>query len=79
MAKKSIDKSISISNRKARYEYELLEVFTSGIKLQGTEIKSLRAGNANIAEAYCYVQRSEVWVTGMYIACLLYTSDAADE
>ncbi|GIR13518.1 MAG: hypothetical protein CM15mP23_20930 [Cryomorphaceae bacterium] len=44
MVKKSIDKSISISNRKARYEYELLEVFTAGIQLQGTEIKSLRAG-----------------------------------
>ena len=58
MAKKSIDKSISILNRKARYEYELLEVFTAGIQLQGTEIKSLRAGNANIAEAYCYVQQS---------------------
>ena len=74
MAKKSIDKSISISNRKARYEYELLEVFTSGIQLQGTEIKSLRAGNANIAEAYCYVQLSEVWVTGMYIAEYQYGS-----
>ena len=74
MVKKSIDKSISISNRKARYEYELLEVFTAGIQLQGTEIKSLRAGNANIAEAYCYVQLSEVWVTGMYIAEYQYAS-----
>ena len=74
MAKKSIDKSISISNRKARYEYELLEVFTAGIQLQGTEIKSLRVGNANIAEAYCYVQLSEVWVTGMYIAEYQYGS-----
>lgn len=68
MVKKSSDKSISISNRKARYEYELLEVFNAGIQLQGTEIKSLRAGNANIAEAYCFVKSSEVWVTGMYIS-----------
>ena len=74
MVKKSIDKSISISNRKARYEYELLEVFTAGIQLQGTEIKSLRAGNANLAEAYCYVQLSEVWLTGMYIAEYQYGS-----
>ena len=74
MAKKSIDKSISISNRKARYEYELLEIFTAGIQLQGTESKSLRVGNANIAEAYCYVQLSEVWVTGMYIAEYQYGS-----
>ena len=74
MAKKSIDKSISISNRKARYEYELLEVFNAGIQLQGTEIKSLRTGNANLAEAYCYVQQSEVWITGMYIAEYQYGS-----
>lgn len=74
MAKKSKDKSIFISNRKARFEYELLEVFTAGIQLQGTEIKSLRAGNANLAEAYCYVQESEVWITGMYIAEYQYGS-----
>ena len=74
MVRKSTDKSISIFNRKARYEYELLEVFTAGIQLQGTEIKSLRAGNANLAEAYCYVQLSEVWLTGMYIAEYQYGS-----
>ena len=74
MGKKSLDKSISISNRKARYEYELLDIFTAGIQLKGTEIKSLRAGNANIAESYCYVQLSEVWVTGIYIAEYQYGS-----
>ena len=74
MAEKSKNKSISISNRKARFEYELLDVFTAGIQLQGTEIKSLREGNANLAEAYCYVQESEVWVTGMYIAEYSYGS-----
>lgn len=74
MSKESKDISISISNRKARFEYELLEVFTAGIQLLGTEIKSLRAGNANLAEAYCYVQQSEVWITGMYIAEYQYGS-----
>jgi len=74
MSKKVKDISISISNRKARFEYELLEVFTAGIQLQGTEIKSLRAGNANLAEAYCYVQQTEVWITGMYIAEYQYGS-----
>jgi len=74
MAEKSKNKSISISNRKARFEYELLDVFTAGLQLQGTEIKSLREGNANLAEAYCYVQESEVWVTGMYIAEYSYGS-----
>ena len=42
MAKKSKDKSISISPTGKRYEYELLDIFTAGIQLQGTEIKSLR-------------------------------------
>ena len=74
MSKKVKDISISISNRKARFEYELLEVFTAGIQLQGTEIKSLRAGNANLAEAYCYVQQTEVWITGMYVAEYQYGS-----
>ena len=74
MSKKVKDVSISISNRKARFEYEFFEVFTAGIQLQGTEIKSLRAGNANLAEAYCYVQKSEVWITGMYIAEYQYGS-----
>ena len=68
MAKKDKSQSVSISNRKARFEYEILEVFTAGLQLQGTEIKSLRGGNANLAEAYCYVKEGEVWVTGMYIA-----------
>ena len=74
MSKKVKDVSISISNRKARFEYEFLEVFTAGIQLQGTEIKSLRVGNANLAEAYCYVLKSEVWITGMYIAEYQYGS-----
>ena len=74
MSKKVKDVSISISNRKARFEYDLLEFFTAGIQLQGTEIKSLRTGNANLAEAYCYVQQSEVWITGMYIAEYQYGS-----
>ena len=74
MAKKSKDKLISISNRKVRFEYELLEYFSAGIQLLGTEIKSLRTGNANLAEAYCYVHQSEVWITGMYIAEYKYGS-----
>jgi SsrA-binding protein len=74
MAKKAKSQSVSISNRKARFEYELLEVFTAGIQLQGTEIKSLREGNANLAEAYCYVKDGEVWITGMYIAEYSYGS-----
>ena len=68
MASNSQNKSISITNRKARYEYQLFDVFTAGLQLTGTEIKSIRQGNANLNEAYCYVQDNEAWVTGMYVA-----------
>lgn len=74
MAKNAKSQSVSISNRKARFEYEILEVYTAGLQLQGTEIKSLRSGNANLAEAFCYVKEDEVWVTGMYIAEYSYGS-----
>ncbi len=74
MAKKEKVQAVSILNRKARFEYELLEFFTAGLKLQGTEIKSLRGGNANLAEAYCYEKDGEVWVTGMFIAEYSYGS-----
>ena len=68
MASNSQNKSISITNRKARYEYQLFDVFTAGLQLTGTEIKSIRQGNANLNEAYCYVQDNEAWITGMYVA-----------
>lgn len=74
MAKKTKSNSVSISNKKARFEFELLEFFTAGIQLLGTEIKSLREGNANLAEAFCYVQQSQVWLTGMFIAEYSYGS-----
>ena len=74
MAKKVKPQSVSILNRKARFEFELLEFFTAGLQLQGTEIKSLREGNANLAEAYCYEKDGEVWVTGMFIAEYSYGS-----
>lgn len=74
MAKKAKSQSVSIANKKARFEYELLESFTAGIQLQGTEIKSLRQGNANLAEAFCYEKDGEVWITGMYIAEYSYGS-----
>ena len=68
MASNSQNKSVSITNRKARYEYQLFDVFTAGLQLTGTEIKSIRQGNTNLNEAYCYVQDNEAWVTGMYVA-----------
>ncbi len=59
---------INIKNKKATFEYEILEKYVAGIKLAGTEIKSIRLGKANLAEAYCYFRDGELWVRGMHIA-----------
>ena len=53
---------INIKNKKAFFNYELLERYTAGIQLLGTEIKSLRSGKASLADSYCYFKKSELWV-----------------
>lgn len=59
---------IEIKNKKASFEYEFLERYTAGIKLTGTEIKSIRAGKANLVDAYCFFTNGELFVRGMNIA-----------
>ncbi|MBP3228037.1 MAG: SsrA-binding protein SmpB [Bacteroidaceae bacterium] len=59
---------ILIKNRRALFDYHVLKRFTAGLVLYGTEIKSIRAGKAGLADTYCLVQQGEVWVKGMYIA-----------
>lgn len=60
-------KKIHIVNRKARFEYNLLAKYTAGIKLWGTEIKSIRLGEAQINEAFCQIKNGEMWIVNMYI------------
>jgi SsrA-binding protein len=55
------------TNRRARHKYEVLERFEAGIELQGSEVKSLRNGRAQIAEAYAAVEGGEVWLRGAHI------------
>ena len=55
-------------NRRARYEYAIEETLEAGIVLTGTEIKSIRAGRANLAEAYARVEHGEAWLIGAHIA-----------
>lgn len=59
---------IEIKNKKAGYQFFLVEEFTAGIQLTGTEIKSVRAGKASIAEAYCAFYGGELFVREMHIA-----------
>lgn len=56
------------ANRKASFDYEILETVEAGISLTGTEIKSIRAGGAHIREAYARPQRGEMWLYGAHIA-----------
>jgi len=57
-----------IANRRARHDYHVLEVVECGIRLAGTEVKSLRAGQAKIDEAYARIRNGEVFLVGMNIA-----------
>jgi SsrA-binding protein len=61
-------KKIEIVNRKAKFEYEWIETFTTGMALLGTEIKSIRMGKASIAEAYCFINNGELWIKNMNIS-----------
>lgn len=60
--------SINIKNKKASFEYELLEKYTAGMQLTGTEIKSIRDGKASIAEGYCVFEHDELYVRNIHIA-----------
>lgn len=56
------------TNRKARHEYFLFDTYEAGIALQGSEIKSVRAGQVSLAEAYVSVDRGEAWLVNAHIA-----------
>ena len=61
------EKTIAL-NRRARHEFTIDETFEAGIVLTGTEIKSIRAGKVNLADAYARVERDEAWLIGAHIA-----------
>ncbi|MBN2172911.1 MAG: SsrA-binding protein SmpB [Bacteroidales bacterium] len=63
---------VKIKNRKAAYEYFLIEKYTAGIALLGTEIKSIREGKASLTEAYCTFKGDELYVINMHITEYLY-------
>ncbi|MDR0748727.1 MAG: SsrA-binding protein SmpB [Tannerellaceae bacterium] len=72
MAKEKISNTIQIKNKRATFDYALLETFTAGIVLTGTEIKSIRMGKASLVDTYCIMERGELWVKNMYIAEYFY-------
>lgn len=60
--------NINIKNKRARYEYELLDEFTAGLQLLGTEIKSIREGKAKITDSYCFMDKGEMFIRNMHIS-----------
>jgi SsrA-binding protein len=70
-AQKRVDASSSdrvvATNRRARYDYEIIETLECGIMLSGSEVKSLREGKAQLKDAYAVVRDHEVWLVGVYI------------
>ncbi len=60
--------NIVIKNRRASHDYEFIEKLIAGIKLTGTEIKSIREGRASLTDSYCAFRNGELYVTGMHIS-----------
>ena len=60
--------NINIKNKRAEFDFLLMDQYTAGIVLTGTEIKSIRKGKASLVDTYCVIIGGEVWVKNMYIA-----------
>lgn len=68
MGKQNIPIKIACENRKARHDYFIHETFETGLALQGTEVKSLRAGKANLKDSYAVIKNNEIFVEHMHIS-----------
>jgi len=68
MADTSNGYKILSDNRQARHQYEILETFEAGIELKGTEVKSIRAGKANLRDGFAQVRDGEVWLHNVHIS-----------
>lgn len=65
---KKYNSPVNIKNRRAEHDYFIVDELTAGIVLTGTEIKSIRAGKAGLADTFCFIREGEVWVKNMYVA-----------
>jgi SsrA-binding protein len=63
----AIQKNVKIKNRKARFEYEIIDTYSAGIVLAGTEIKAIREGQASITESFCEFHNRELFVINMTV------------
>ena len=60
-------KAVNIQNKRARFEYNLLEKYIAGLQLSGTEIKSIRNNKANLSDSFCSFKDNELFIIGMHI------------
>lgn len=72
--KKTKNKAVNIKNKRASFDFLLLDKYTAGIVLTGTEIKSIRAGKASLVDTFCFIHNGEMWVKNMYVAEYSYGS-----
>lgn len=66
--------SINIKNRRAKFDFDIIETFVAGLVLTGTEIKSIRLGKAGLTDSFCYENNGELWIKNMYIGEYFYGS-----
>ncbi len=66
--KQKFAKKVDIRNRRATFDYAVIDRYTAGIVLTGTEIKSIRAGKAGLTDTFCYIHNREMWAKNVYIA-----------
>ncbi len=59
---------VNIRNKRAEHDYLVIDKYTAGIVLTGTEIKSIRAGKASLVDTFCYIHNGEMWMKNSYIA-----------
>jgi len=69
---------VVITNRKARYDYLVLDVWECGVMLAGPEVKSLRDGRANLQDSYARIEDGEVWLYGMHVSPYAYSRSELD-
>ena len=76
---KFMEKSIVSTNRKAYHEFQIIETFEAGIELLGSEVKSLREGNASLRESYVLIKKGQAWLVGMHISAYSHTGFSGHE